>query len=181
MESLDILMLGVEAAIALAGFAGIIATFQFAGAKETRRAEAVGLTMILQFSLLAALMCSIPLLLNSFGIVQTTLWAISSLITASVYIGAMYNQFRSGRRAIRTLSGLRFIIVLILPGLCITVINFMNALNIFFHREPGPVIAGILWGLCVASFMFSRLLLRPVWRSVRIQEEAAELGNRSSG
>ena len=167
-------MLGVEAAIALAGFAGIIATFQFAGAKETRRAEAVGLTMILQFSLLAALMCSIPLLLNSFGIAQTVVWAISSLLTAFIYIGSIYNQIRSARRAIRTLSGVRFLLMLLLPGLCITVINFMNTLNIFFHREPGPVIAGILWGLTVASLMFSRLLLRPVWRSVRTYEEAAK-------
>ena len=67
MKELDILILGVEASVAFAGFAGVIATFQFGDAKKVRRADAVGLTMIVQFSLLAALVSSVPLLLYSFG------------------------------------------------------------------------------------------------------------------
>ena len=40
------LVLGVEAVFALAGFAGIIATFQFAEAKQIRRADAMGASRV---------------------------------------------------------------------------------------------------------------------------------------
>jgi hypothetical protein len=49
MESLDTLILAVEASIAFAGFAGLVASFQFGGTGKVKRADAVGLTMILQF------------------------------------------------------------------------------------------------------------------------------------
>lgn len=62
----------------------------------------------------------------------------------------------------------------------LVLINVMNASDIFFHREGGPFIAGIVWALILAGFMFSRLLLQPIWRNVRIQE-AARLADAASG
>jgi hypothetical protein len=180
MESLDILILGVEASIALAGFAGIIATFQFGGAKQTRRADAVGLTIILQFSLLAALASSIAILLSSFDIKETTLWAICSVVIAIMYVGGIYAQHKNLKDAVRTASFKKMIAILRAPGPVLILINVMNASDIFFHREAGPVIAGIVWALTLAGFMFSRLLLQPVWRNVRIQE-AAKLADATPG
>jgi hypothetical protein len=57
--------------------------------------------------------------------------------------------------------------------------NTMNALDLFFHRESGPVIAAIIWALSITGFMFSRLLLLPVWRSVR-EHDAAKLAGVTS-
>ena len=180
MESLDILILGVEASIALAGFAGIIATFQFRDANDTRRGDAIGLTMILQFSLLSALMCSIAILLNSFGLKETTLWAICSVVLACIQTWAVYDALKKTSGVKKTNEMSRLILILQTPTMFLILINFMNASNIFFHREAGPVIAGVVLALCVAGFMFSRLLLRPIWRNVRIRE-AAKLANATSG
>jgi hypothetical protein len=180
MESLDILILGVEAAIALAGFAGIIATFQFSGAKETRRGDAVGLAMILQFSLLAALGCAIPLLLYTFGVKETSLWAISSALAIILLAGGTYVQYAKARGVNMSPSMLRMFVILVSPSFILIIINVMNAADMIFHREAGPVIAAIVWSLCLAGYMFSRLLLRPIWRNVRLQE-AAKLADAASG
>ena len=180
MESLDILILGVEASIALAGFAGIIATFQFSGARKPRRLDAFGLTVILNFSLLAALTSSIPLLLYSFGVKETTLWAICSVLQVILYVGGVYPVMRRMRGVIWSKSLGIEIVTLHCLTLGLVLINVMNASDIFFHREAGPVIACIIWALSLAGFMFSRLLLQPIWRSVRIQE-AAKLADATSG
>ena len=172
MESLDILILGVEASIALAGFAGIIATFQFSGAKETRRGDAVGLTIILQFSLLAALLSSIAILLYSFDLKQANLWAMCSVVAAIMYAWGSYVQNNNLKGAGKTASFKRMVVMLQIPGVILIFINILNASDIFFHREAGPVIASVVWALSLAGFMFSRLLLIPIWRNVRLQEAA---------
>ena len=45
MEVTDLLILSAEVSVALAGFAGIVATFQFRDAKKVKRAELVGLCL----------------------------------------------------------------------------------------------------------------------------------------
>ncbi|MEH6593055.1 MAG: hypothetical protein V7746_22485 [Halioglobus sp.] len=172
MESIDILILGVEASVAFAGFAGIIATFQFGEKKQVRRGDAVGLTMIVQFSLLAALSSSIPLLLHSFGVKTTTVWTITSAVTAIFFGGGQYAQHSNLGNAIRNKAMKRFTLIIQSVGVGMISINILNVLDLYFHREAGPVIAGIIWALSITGFMFSRLLLQPVWRNVRIQEAA---------
>ena len=51
-------------------------------------------------------------------------------------------------------------------------IQFLNASNLIFHREPGPYIAGIVLCLGVVGYMFGRLLLHPLWVAVSEQEAA---------
>ena len=180
MESLDILILGVEASIALAGFAGIIATVQFRSADETRRGDAVGLTMVLQFSLLAALVCSVAILLYSFDFKETTTWTICSALTAVLQVSGVRRTVQTMRGVEITKSFGRLAISLQIPTLILISMNIMNASDIYFHREAGPVIASAIYTLCIAAFMFSRLLLIPVWRNVRIQE-AAKLADTAVG
>lgn len=179
MKELDILILGVEAAVAFAGFAGIIATFQFGDAKKVRRADAVGLTMIVQFSLLAALVSSVPLLLYSFGTSATTGWATTSILTAICFGGAQLAQHRNLDNSISNKAMRRFATFIHSVGIGMILMNTMNALDLFFHRESGPVIAAIIWALSLTGFMFSRLLLSPVWRSVR-EHDAAKLAGVTS-
>jgi uncharacterized membrane protein len=180
MESLDILILGVEASIALAGFAGIIATFQFGGEKETRRGDAVGLTMILQMSLLAAMLCSLAILLNSFSIKESTLWVICSVVVACMHIFYTLVLLKRTRGVDKTKNFRELTLILFAPSLFLMLINLMNASDFLFHREAGPVVASIVYALSLAGFMFSRLLLRPIWRNVRTQE-AARLAAATSG
>jgi hypothetical protein len=172
MESLDILILGVEASIALAGFSGIIATFQFRGKNDTRRGDAVGLTMVLQFSLLSALVCSFAIILISFGLEKTTIWAACSLVVACIQTYYIFDVYKKIRGVKKTKNLERVAMIVQTPSVFLIIMNFMNASNIYFQREAGPVISSIVLALCIAGFMFSRLLLRPIWRNVRAQEAA---------
>ncbi|MEJ2089938.1 MAG: hypothetical protein P8Y69_15970 [Gammaproteobacteria bacterium] len=56
------------------------------------------------------------------------------------------------------------------PAALFVAINLLNAFDVVFHREPGPYLAAITWGLGLAAYMFVRLLLHPLWRRVREQE-----------
>lgn len=172
MESLDILILAVEASIAFAGFSGIIVTFQFSGEKEVRRSDAVGLTMILQFTLLAALISSMPLLLYTFDVKDTTMWAASSVFIAIMIAGGMYTAHMNLVRGSSKKFFRRFVVTIQFFSFGVVLMNGMNASDIFFHREAGPIFAGIIYALCVVGYFFSRLLLQPIWKSLRIQEAA---------
>jgi len=46
----------------------------------------------------------------------------------------------------------------------------MNSFNLVFKREFGPFYISLVYALGSVCFMFSRLLLRPIWRSIRKQE-----------
>ena len=172
MEVFDILLVGIEASIALAGFAGIIATYQINDVTRIRRTSVAALTVVVQFSLLAALACSIPLLLHTFGVKDVTLWLISSVTGVIITACGAYGSTRSMRGVIAKKS-LRLLYVLLqgLGGLVALALT-LNAMDLVFHREPGPIVAGVIYALTVASYMFSRLLLRPLWRIVREQEAA---------
>ncbi len=65
-------------------------------------------------------------------------------------------------------------------GALVALAMILNALNIVFHRQPGPFIAGIIYALGVASYMFSRLLLLPLWRIVKEQESEKAMGTSSA-
>jgi hypothetical protein len=172
MEVFDILLVGVEVSIALAGFAGVIATYQINDVTRVRRSVVGALTVIVQYSLLAALVCAIPLLLHTFGVKGGTLWVISSVIGAIFMACAAYGSARSMRGAIAKKSSWLLFVLLQGLGALVTLAMILNAVDLVFHREPGPVVAGIIYALSVAGYMFSRLLLLPLWRIVHEQEAA---------
>ncbi len=172
MEEFDILLVGIEASIALAGFAGVIATYQINDVTSIRRGAVVGLTAIVQYSLVAALVCAIPLLLHTFGVEGETLWGICSGVGAILIAGMAYGSARSMRGAITKRSSWSLHLLLQGLGVLVVLANILNAFDLAFHRDPGPFVAGIVYALSVAGINFSRLLLLPLWRIVREQEDA---------
>ncbi|MBT8103153.1 MAG: hypothetical protein KJO95_09310 [Gammaproteobacteria bacterium] len=172
MEVFDMLVLGVEAAFALAGFAGIIATFQFGDAKKIRRLDAVGLSLIVKDSFSAAALCTLPMLLIVFQTNESTTWFLASLFAVIVLSYSMYGGYRLSRRAFKSKTFLLlFLLVLIVTSL-IVFANILNAAGIVFNRKPGPVLMGAVWGLAIAAYSFTRLLLLPIWKTVRLMEAA---------
>ena len=170
MEGTDLLLVGVEVSVAFAGFAGIIATFQFREDKEIKRGDVVGLTMIVQMSLNCALLSALPLMLSIFNVKAEKIWTICSLYgglyTAYTMLRVHLNMYGVTRKmSLRLLFGSLQVI-----SACIVAMQFLNAFDLFFHREPGPYIAGIMIGLGMVGYMFLRLLLRPLWISVRTQD-----------
>lgn len=172
MESTDLFLVGAEVSVAFAGFAGIIATFQFREAKQIKRGDVVGLTMIVQMSLNCALLSALPLLLSTFKLQATTIWTLCSLYGGIYTAYSMLSVHRDMRGATKRWSlRLLFGSFQVVFGF-VVLIQFLNASNLIFHREPGPYIAGIVAGLGLVGYMFGRLLLRPLWRAVSDQEAA---------
>ena len=82
MDVSDLLLVGIEASVAFAGFAGIIATFQFSDRTSVKRGDVVGLTMIVQNSLAIAFACTLPLVLRTFDLKDETIWTAVSVYGA---------------------------------------------------------------------------------------------------
>ena len=171
MENADQLLTFTQVAIAVAGFAGIIGTFQFKEGERIRRGDAVGLAVVVNTGLMSAFYSTLPLLLINFGTDDTTVWAISSVMTCVIYAYFSYDiairlkNFKTYKSFNKIIIYLLFIVAFI-----IIAINVLNACNIFFKREFGPFYISLIYSLGLVCYMFSRLLLRPIWRTLRKQE-----------
>ena len=167
MEISEMLQLGIEAAIALAGFAGVIATYQTSESRRLNRGTVAAVTVITRCSLSVGFACAITLMLQTFGVIGSTLWTSSSAIGAVMMAGVAFSIARSMRGT--TYTGFSRALYLTLQGLgaLVVIALILNTLGLVFDREPGPFIAGAVYGLSLAGIMFSRLLLIPLWRIVR--------------
>jgi len=176
MKELDILILAVEAGVALTGFAGIIAAFQFGEGKDVRRGDVIGLSLMIQWALFVALAAAIPLLLYSLNVKETIIWTISSVTGAFLIMGGMLSVRRAlaGVGSKKSFQLLSFSLQIV-SSFCI-VLYILNSLNVLFHRESGPLIFACIWFLSLSGFMFSRMLLLPIWRRVREQEATRLVG-----
>ena len=179
MEISEILQLGIEAAIALAGFAGVIATYQTSEGKRLGRGPVAAVTVITRCSLLVGLACAMTLLLQSFGVNGSTLWSISSAVGAVMMVGVAFSIAWSLRGATYRRSSRFLYLALQSVGGVIVIALILNAVGLVFDREPGPFIAGAVYGLSLAGVMFSRLLLMPMWQVVRDMENE-QLGELST-
>lgn len=176
METTELLLVGAEICVAFTGFAGIIATFQFGGDRQIKRGDIVGLTMIVQISLMSAMFCVAPMVLRVLAFEDKNIWLVCSALGVIWMASNSYTIDKNMRGAVRSWSirlffgSLQGISALLI--LCLV----LNAANVIFHREPGPYVAAIFYGVCLTGYMFGRLLLRPLWKSVREQEALSSKG-----
>lgn len=180
MEEAAQLLTLTQVAIAIAGFAGVIGTFQFKDGERIRRGDAVGLGLIVNTGLMAAFYSTLPLLLSNFGASDEYVWAISSgsgtiiYLTFSIHAGRRLKKFKMYKTMNKVL-----VFALFFVAFLIIIINWMNVFNIVFKREFGPFYISLIYALGSVCYMFSRLLLRPIWRTIRQQEaEALKHGTR---
>ena len=78
MEATELLLLGTEVSVAFAGFSGIIATFQLRSGTKLTRGDVVGITIIVQNSLVSTLFCIWPLVFLIYGVDEKLIWAFFS-------------------------------------------------------------------------------------------------------
>jgi len=177
LEKTQLLITILELSIALAGFSGIVATFQFAQISAITRGNATGLSMILNFSLMAAFMAAIPLSLLSFGLTDSQVWTISSVLLTFGYLYHIIStrknhmQFKVRKKITRIIFASIY-----LMAISMMIMNLLNAFNIVFHKEFGPVLISMLVGLGIACIAFARMLIRPIWRIV-LKKESENLNN----
>ena len=174
MELSDLLLVGIEVSVAFAGFAGIIATFQFRDETRINRGQVVGLSLIVHLSLVLALLCALPFLLSIFEVQGAALWSVCSGLAALWTFYTQYTVHRDMRGAARRRSTRFFISMLQGVFVLIVISLILNIFDLVFHREPGPYITGIIIGLGLVGIMFTRLLIGPLWKVVH-EREATDL------
>jgi hypothetical protein len=170
MDIFDVFMVGIEVCVAFAGFSGIIATYQFGDKSTVRRGDLTALTFIVQVSLALAFVCIFPIILQIFGVEEQILWAATSYFGAALQVLLFFSYYKKMRGTLINLrSRLWFAPFLGVAGLN-ALLLILNANGLVFDREPGPVVLGISFGLAYVGYLFSRLLLRPLWRVVNAKE-----------
>jgi len=170
LEPSALLLVGTEVSVAFAGFSGIIATYQLRSGEKLDRGDVVGITIIVQISLVTTLFCVLPMVFLIAGVDEEKIWGFFSGAGA-IWSGTnMYFIHKKMLGRVRhTTTRWVFGLLQMTCGI-FTVCLTLNALNFVFHREPAPFLAALVFGLALVGFMFSRLLLRPLWRMIREQE-----------
>ena len=171
MNTTDQLLLVVEVAVALAGFAGVVGSFQFRSGTKLSQGDVLGLELMIHLSLLTAVFAILPVILFNFRVADTIIWSICSVVGSFAFVIVIYNiktKFRKifiSRKLSRIMFGAFFI-----TAYLIVIANLLNILNVVFHREFGPYFVALVMPNCVSAYMFIRLVLRPLWRAIHEQE-----------
>lgn len=172
MESIEQLFVITEISVALAGFAGIIATFQ-SSETQRKRGHAIGLAMMVNVSLIDAGFCLFAIMLINIGLSDQMVWTIASGAMGVNYVLVMVYiirfQMKGMNRRNRTVLGIT--LLLSVPNTVIGALCFANAFHIGFAGIYEIFYLSIIFPVYVVGFMFSRMLMRPVWRSIKKLEQ----------
>jgi len=167
LDHVDQLLTIAEISVALAGFAGIVATFQFRQSDRVTHGQAISLSMIVNISLVGAFFAAFPIGLINSGVEEALVWSISSfLMGLNQFTFAAYlyrNSALSSLKALVRNLYVLFYVVSTLIGLSL----FMNAFGLIFNQVFAPVYFTFLFNFALVGFTFSRLLMYPLWKSVR--------------
>jgi hypothetical protein len=160
VEGADALGLIAEVGIAIAGFAGVIATLRAPGGK-VRAYAAFRIGILLGLSGSTVLLALLPFAFEFGGLASGKIWALSS-VAAFVLVGSFQLIFFQLSRALTPDApedrppGIRFVMVFgaaILLG-----INVLQLANAAWFRELWPFYVGLLMLTAYSLFSFAYLL-----------------------
>ncbi len=171
MNQSDQLLLVVEVAVALAGFAGVVGSFQYGSGAKIPRGDVLGLELMIVLSLMTAVCAVLPVALFNFGVGETTIWSISSSVAVVAYAVYLFNIKRKFRKVLVSGRASRFVFeVFFVAAYLAALANLVNVLDVGLHRVYAPYFVALIVPNCVSAYMFVRLVLRPLWRSIHEQE-----------
>jgi hypothetical protein len=171
LDKTGILLTILELSVALAGFSGIVSAYQFRSDALITRGNATGLFIILNFSFSAAFTAALPLAMLNFDIENNIVWTATSVAVATcliyhaIFIMSNQKKIDVSNSVTRVIFGSIYV-----GAILLALVNLMNALNIVFKREFGPIFIGQLYGLGVTCMAFARLTLRPIWKLIKKKE-----------
>jgi hypothetical protein len=172
MDGSDQLLIVTEVSVALAGFAGVVSAYQYKEGVHLRRGDALGIAMMVNIGLVDAFFSVLPLMLFGLGLSEVLSWKVSSALMAANYAVFWTYIFRNMRGVkVRKLSSKLVYAALYSGGFLILSINLANAFGIVYHGVQGPFFVSLILPLVIAGYMFARLVLRPLWRSVKDHDE----------
>ncbi len=170
MESIVQLQLIAQLSVSLAGFAGIVVSFQYLQGVKVTRGDALGLVMMVNMSLVNSFCALLPIILSNFSIIaESTIWAICSTLEVLIYAVFTYHihsrlKFVNIRRKITKLILNLF--------LCSGILGIIvNLLNVAYYREYALYFTVLVLPLIYTAYLFMRLVSRPLWRTIRQQEK----------
>ena len=171
MNQSDQLLLVVEVAVALAGFAGVVGSFQYRSGAKIPRGDVLGLELMIVLSLMTAVCAILPVALFNFGVGETTIWSISSSVAVVAYAVYIFNIKRKFRKLLVSGRVSRILFEFFFVAAYLTALaNFVNVLDVGLHREYAPYFVSLVVPNCLSAYMFVRLVLRPLRRAIREQE-----------
>ena len=173
MSEIEQLLTIAEVSVALAGFAGIVATFQFRQQVNVYRGHVLALSMIVNISLVGALFSVLPLVFLNYDMPEQDVWALCSAlmgVNISCFIVYVWKTTRLNSLPLTTRA---IFIVFFLMAFAVVIANFMNAAGFIFHRQFGTYFISFIFCFFLVGYNFSRLLMLPLWKQVRQQEIAS--------
>ena len=167
MDAADQLLTLAEISVALAGFAGIIASFQFRQDVHFSRGKVISLAIIVYISLGGAFFAGFPILLMNFGLSEADVWKWSSLLIGinQILVGAFLWR-NSPISDWVSISRIMFISLFTLSGV-LAICNLMNAFGYIFEKSFGIFFAIYMFNLGIVCINFARLMMVPLWRALR--------------
>jgi hypothetical protein len=172
VDAADQLLTLAEISVALAGFAGIIASFQIKRDSDVTRGRVISLAIIVYISLGGAFFATFPLLLMNFGLSDAGVWKWSSLlIGTNQLIVAAFVWKNAPIARWEPLSKFIFISAFFLSGF-LAICNLLNAASIIFERNFAVFFAIYMFNLGIVCLNFARLMMTPLWRILSVREES---------
>jgi hypothetical protein len=167
MIDISILETVAEISVALAGFAGIVATFQFREGDTPSAGKIVALTIIVNMGLSCGMFSFLPLLLFSVTSDEAIVWFVASYSLARYMCYMMFFVQKNMHGKVRRKRvRLLFSTYQIISGLLIVVL-LLNGANVGVERGLGPYLLTLMYGLYMVGTNFMRLLLSPLWMRYR--------------
>ncbi len=177
MDPIDQLLTIAEIALTLAGFAGIIATFQFQNGSSLSRGRVLSLALIVYISLVGTFFAVLPIVLLNFGLPEKSVWAGCSALMAiniSAFIVYIWRRTDTNHLSgpIRSFYGASFLL-----ASAVVIANIMNCIPGLFDGEYSIYFVNFVFFLFLVGFYFSRLLLHPLWKAV--DKQTTDISNDS--
>jgi hypothetical protein len=170
MESIVQLRLIAQMSVSLAGFAGVVVSFQYLQAIKVTRGDALGLVMMVNISLVNSFFALLPIILTNFAIKEeSTIWAICSAASAFNYV-IFFCYIQSQLKQVnlrRTITKVIFKLFMC-SGLLAIIVNILNAA---YYREYALYFIVLVLPLIYTAYLFMRLVSRPLRRAIRQQEK----------
>lgn len=172
MNGSEELLTITKVSLALAGFAGVVSAYQYKEGKHITRGDALGIAMLVNIGLGSAMFSVLPMALFGLGLSESVSWKISSAMGTLSYCIFFYYITRNmrGVRVKKTSSKLAYALLYSLAAGA-WLVNVFNAVGFYYKGVQGPFFVSLLIPLIVAGYMFARLVLRPLWRSVKEQDD----------
>ncbi len=160
MSGESILLTIAQIGVAIAGFSSVVAVFGRRTGTTWSRADRFRLSLMIEFSLAAALFAFVPLCIHYVDEEPTVVWTTSSLLLTVFLVAQVVSVVQrirplgSERRSLR--RWLAAFMVVCLNGALL--LQLANVLNIGFHREFAPYLIGLVLMLMASAAQFARLI-----------------------